>query len=294
MGLVSSGAIPSDAQTPLWPLSCPDADSHPLNAHAFTTGDSPPPLASLPGSRGNLSQPSHCCCPVSSAAASWGRHVCLWQLGKAGGWLGLPLLNGGFSRSSQLQLPLQSAEGIHGSATAPASLSQPGRCLAARRGEGRGDPKLPRGQEQPQAPLPQRQHPEAAHGTARPCPAAALRSWPCPHGTSLPELHVQAAAEIGRHRHGCRAGAGCRSRERSAKAGVAPGCASVTFGVEREVKPKPQRGRNPQTASTQGWCGCASEVPPQSAAARGVISDPRAPRLVLASAWSRLTARIFL
>lgn len=134
------------------------------------------------------------------------------------------------------------------------------------------------------APLPHRQHPEGVCGAARLWPAPGLSSWHHSHGTSQPELYAHAAAKHGRHGHGC--SAGCEPGEPSTKApdgsSKPPGsrCVSVTFGVEGEVKPKPQSGQNPQTASTQSWCGRAAAVPPQIAAAKGVTSGPRAPWLV--------------
>jgi len=143
-------------------------------------------------------------------------------------------------------------------------------------GEGRGETPGSRGASStPGPPAPPRHRGSPVrHGRAqRSAELSAPLAWRVPTG---------AAAEIGRH--GPR-GPGCRPRERSTAAGVTPALdgsskpprshrVSVTFSVEGEVKPKPRRGRNPQTASAWGWRGCH---PSAGRRARRVSRGPGAP-----------------
>lgn len=133
-----------------------------------------------------------------TAQPGWGRRACSRQLGRAGARPGLALSNGRFSRAA----PAAPAR-IHGSAS-------------PREGRGEERPRAPAGPGAAPGPLPRPQHlgqPAVRHGHAQ----------HRPHSTSLPELHVQAAAEIASPGHSYGAGAGCQPREPSAEAGVAPG-----------------------------------------------------------------------
>lgn len=94
-------------------------------------------------------------------------------------------------------------------------------------------------------------------------------------------------------------GDGCGSGERSTEAGLTPSpgrqlkatgsrCARHLW-CKREVKPKPQGDRKPQTASASGRCDRVAEAPRRAQQPEGPVW-PRAAGAVLASTCARPTA----